>query len=118
MKYQCYFCTKVFPASDAIDGYKDGFKTGFLCPHCNKNIMDDLVSTKTVYANKKTNKFVATVGAIFIPIGYILPQLENVTWWHYTAFVSAFVITFIYGYSKHGNDLFSQTNSTQPGPGK
>lgn len=118
MKYQCYYCTKIFPASDAIDGYKEGYKTGFLCPHCNKNITDDLVSTETVYEDKKTNKFVGFVGAVFIPSSFILPQLDNVTWVHYVIFGSALLLCFIYGYVKYGDDLLSQTCTTQPGPGK
>jgi hypothetical protein len=118
VKYQCCFCTKIFPSNDSIDGYKLGYKVGFLCPFCNKNIKDDLVSTETVYEDKKTNKFVAFVGTVFIPTGFLLPQLDGITWIHYLIFGSAFLISVIYGYAKYGDDLFSQTCTTQPGPGK
>ncbi len=38
MEYLCCYCSKTFDAYDAIDGYEHGYKKGFLCSHCNKNI--------------------------------------------------------------------------------
>ena len=31
----------MFPVADIVDGYKDGYKVGFLCPKCNANIKRD-----------------------------------------------------------------------------
>ena len=118
MKYKCYFCHEIFPAVKAIDGFKDGYKVGFLCPCCGKNIKDDLVSTETVYESKATNKFVALIAAVFGSIGVILPRVDGVELQHYLIFGGFFLIASIYGYAKYGSDLFSQTLSTQPGPGK
>lgn len=40
MKYLCASCQKEFPAEKAIDGFSQGCKEGFLCPHCNSNLID------------------------------------------------------------------------------
>ena len=46
MKYKCASCKELFSASEKIDGYKDGYKIGFLCPLCNANIKDTWSSNK------------------------------------------------------------------------
>lgn len=43
ISYECYFCQKVFPVERRIDGFSRGYKIGFLCPHCGKNIKDNLL---------------------------------------------------------------------------
>mgnify|MGYP002712873043 FL=1 len=39
-KYQCTVCGKTFKTTDAVDGFKQGYKVGFLCPYCKSNIME------------------------------------------------------------------------------
>jgi hypothetical protein len=39
-KYQCTVCGKTFKTTDAVDGFKQGHKVGFLCPFCKSNIME------------------------------------------------------------------------------
>ena len=39
-KYQCTVCGKTFKTTDAVDGFKQGYKVGFLCPYCESNIME------------------------------------------------------------------------------
>jgi len=39
-KYQCNVCGKTFKTDDAVDGFKQGYKVGFLCPYCKSNIME------------------------------------------------------------------------------
>jgi DNA-directed RNA polymerase subunit RPC12/RpoP len=36
--YKCHFCSSIFKSENAVDGFKDGFTEGFLCPDCGKNI--------------------------------------------------------------------------------
>lgn len=38
MNYQCDYFKEEFPTIEAIDGYKEGYKVGFLCPKCGKSI--------------------------------------------------------------------------------
>lgn len=38
MRYLCCACHKQFPSKSAIDGFGEGYKTGFLCPHCRANL--------------------------------------------------------------------------------
>ena len=49
--YQCAACRKAFAVGEEIDGYPEGFPTGFLCPHCRTNLVeaqasDDLISLR------------------------------------------------------------------------
>ena len=46
IRYECYFCHEVFPAQSLIDGFSRGYKEGFLCPHCGKNVKDNVVAAK------------------------------------------------------------------------
>lgn len=39
-RYCCQVCMKLFPVGEAIDGYGSGVKRGFLCPHCNSNLIE------------------------------------------------------------------------------
>jgi glucan phosphoethanolaminetransferase (alkaline phosphatase superfamily) len=39
-KYQCTVCAKTFKTSEAVDGFAQGFKTGFLCPFCKCNLVE------------------------------------------------------------------------------
>lgn len=39
-KYQCNVCGKIFKTADAVDGFKQRYKVGFLCPYCKSNIME------------------------------------------------------------------------------
>lgn len=39
-KYQCAKCLRNFPLQNAVDGYSQGFKRGFLCPLCGANLIE------------------------------------------------------------------------------
>ena len=39
-RYRCQRCNKTFLTSEAIDGFKQGFTQGFLCPHCQCNLIE------------------------------------------------------------------------------
>ncbi|MDX1346045.1 MAG: hypothetical protein R3179_09110, partial [Sedimenticolaceae bacterium] len=45
-KFECYYCHEIFPVEERIDGFKQGYRTGFLCPHCGRNIKDNLLVPK------------------------------------------------------------------------
>lgn len=60
MKYICCYCSKLFNVKEAIDGYDHGFKKGFICPYCNKNIDESRESL--------LKDFVLIVGSLFIAL--------------------------------------------------
>lgn len=37
--YLCDACNRKFLCSRAVDGFKDGYDTGFLCPFCHTNLI-------------------------------------------------------------------------------
>ncbi|HWV14864.1 MAG TPA: hypothetical protein VN030_05475 [Cellvibrio sp.] len=39
-KYRCAVCGKTFKTTEAVDGFKQQYKVGFLCPFCKSNIME------------------------------------------------------------------------------
>ena len=50
-QYRCRACHKDFLPSQAIDGFKQGFSQGFLCPYCRCNLIeagesDDIIHLK------------------------------------------------------------------------
>jgi hypothetical protein len=46
VKFECCYCHAIFPAGERIDGFKKVYRTGFLCPHCGRNIKDNLLVPK------------------------------------------------------------------------
>jgi hypothetical protein len=45
-KFECCYCHQAFPVEERIDGFKQGYRVGFLCPHCGRNIKDNLLVPK------------------------------------------------------------------------
>ncbi len=39
-KYLCVSCNRTFAVGDAVDGFGQGYRKGFLCPFCNANLRD------------------------------------------------------------------------------
>jgi len=45
-KFECWYCHEIFPVEERIDGFKQGYPVGFLCPCCGRNIKDNLLVPK------------------------------------------------------------------------
>ncbi|WP_344798459.1 hypothetical protein [Litoribacillus peritrichatus] len=39
-QYQCAGCGQCFKCTDAVDGFKEGYEEGFLCPKCQANLVE------------------------------------------------------------------------------
>ncbi len=65
IKYECHYCQQVFPAEESIDGYSQGYKVGFLCPRCGKNVQAGLLAKQKVSLEQYLWTFVAFV--LFLP---------------------------------------------------
>jgi hypothetical protein len=42
--YQCAGCAHIFPTGEAVDGFKEGYSQGFLCPRCRVNLEETTTS--------------------------------------------------------------------------
>lgn len=67
IQFECHYCHAVFPAEKRIDGYSQGYKVGFLCPQCGKNIKDNLL-TANQRLNKCQRKWLTRLFWLFIPV--------------------------------------------------
>ena len=67
IRYECYFCHEIFPAESRIDGFSQGYKVGFLCPRCDKNIKDNVVAAKQ-RLDKCQFKWLLVVGLLYLPV--------------------------------------------------
>ncbi len=113
MKYQCCECKGEFPATEAIDGFKQGYKVGFLCPLCGENIQDNPLKTHAVFSNKGDGKYYG-LGFIMAILSYLfLTIIENEYWPHYLAIGLIFLVYIVYGHFRHPLALYSPTMSTQ-----
>jgi len=45
-KFECCYCHEHFPIEERMDGFSQGYPTGFLCPHRGRNIKDNLLIPK------------------------------------------------------------------------
>jgi hypothetical protein len=75
IKYECCYCQQVFPADEAIDGFKRGYKVGFLCPRCGKNIQAGLLASQKLSAEQYLWGFIAFI--LFLPI--LLSRFSEMT---------------------------------------
>ena len=67
IRYECYFCHDVFPAQSRIDGFSQGYKVGFLCPHCGKNIKDNVLAAKQ-RLNGCQLKWLLVMVLLYVPV--------------------------------------------------
>ena len=65
LNYECYYCKNTFLATKAIDGYEKGYKAGFLCPECGKNIQAGLQANRKISPEQYKWTFKAFV--LFLP---------------------------------------------------
>jgi DNA-directed RNA polymerase subunit RPC12/RpoP len=65
IKYKCYYCEKLFPAEEAIDGYDQGHRIGFLCPKCGRNVQAGLLAKQKIDSEQYIWTFIAFV--LFLP---------------------------------------------------
>jgi hypothetical protein len=71
MRYQCCRCHKQFEFSQAVDGYKKGYKVGFLCPHCGVNLIERYLSP-----NDGSISFIQYCIILFGPSIYMRLEIE------------------------------------------
>lgn len=65
LKYQCCYCSDKFLADEAIDGYGKGYKVGFLCPKCGKNVQAGFQAKPKISPEQYKWTFIAFV--LFLP---------------------------------------------------
>ena len=115
MNYECCNCKGIFPVEDAIDGFEQGYKVGFLCPLCGCNLKDNPITAG--YIIKSKWYFAISAGYMFLGL-LIFEFSESLDVIEYFVFVAGLVLLLVYGYFKHP-DLFNQaTTTTEMGPGK
>ena len=117
MKYKCCLCDKKFNAVEAVDGFDQGYKVGFLCPKCGGNIQDKILSSKVIYSNKKSSRFFNTLAAIAIG-SLVLGQIYAASSSFRVVSFGLLVLALIYAHFKFPHDLYNKVLSTQAGPGK
>lgn len=75
--YLCASCGQSFPTGDAVDGFAQGYRKGFLCPLCNANLeetgeSDDILHLRFGLSYLVTMVLVIWLGqleSIQLPIG-------------------------------------------------
>lgn len=114
MEYLCYYCESVFPADTAIDGYKEGYKVGFLCPCCGENIQDHPLReewhTDSTF-NAYYSVFIGYILLVWFVLDFVLVEVE---WLYYGFAGMGLIILVIYGLVKHPKEMVSPVLKTQP----
>lgn len=114
MNYQCCYCKEEFPATEIIDGYKEGYKIGFLCPKCGKNIQDTPMNEEWVFSSNASKSFFAIFIGYFFLAWIFLEFSEPNTWVHYSVALGGLVPFLVYGHIKYPKDMYSPTIGTKP----
>ena len=66
IKYECHYCKATFPASESIDAYDKGYKIGFLCPCCGKNIQAGMLANQKL--TTEHYKWIVITIFLYIPV--------------------------------------------------
>lgn len=120
MKYRCYFCENLFPAIDAIDGYREGYRIGFLCPKCRGNLVE---SPETVYPEgakyrvNATHILIAMIGFHY-SLSFAGVLRHQMKWFSFTIVVLVGLAMLIYGMKKYPKNFALFIMPTKPGPGR
>ncbi len=77
LKYECCYCKTLFRAKDAIDGFDQGYRIGFLCPNCGKNIQTGLQARQKVSKEQTIWTFVAFI--FFLPTVFTINSEKAVS---------------------------------------
>lgn len=72
VEYECCYCHEVFPADRRIDGFAQGFRVGFLCPCCGRNIRDSPIAVVRMGAcqSRWLNRLFWLSVPAFVAMGY------------------------------------------------
>jgi hypothetical protein len=116
MKYECCACLGRFSAKDAIDGYAQGYRAGFLCPLCGTNLQDNFVDTHWIVREGKG--FVVALGILGAVGTLAVRMLDRIPWPYYAAYALVFGAVVLYGYRKYPGLFWNPVISTRLGPGK
>lgn len=65
-KYRCAACRRTFATRDAVDGFDQGYRKGFLCPFCNANLKEAGESDEILNLRYGLVYFLAMTALIFI----------------------------------------------------
>ncbi len=80
MKYRCCNCNSEFRAKEAVDGYQDGYKVGFLCPNCRANITSDGKSDIMTWETRKGRRlFTAALALLVLGQAFWRREFEAIT---------------------------------------
>ena len=122
MQYRCCVCHHDFPATEAVDGFREGFAEGFLCPACGVQLNAPLRSSRPV-PGKAESLRVAIVLAVVVPLfvaklklAVDLPSGELRLWKPLALLALALVVWLAFA---HPSALFRPTlETTLLGPGR
>jgi hypothetical protein len=115
MKYECCICKVDFPCESAIDGYSQGYRVGFLCPHCGANLQDNLFDTHRM-VRKGQGMYVALLLAMLFT--NILFKALRPEWLGTVLIFSPVLVLAGYAFWKYPSLREEAVMSTIPGPGK
>ncbi len=101
MKYCCCNCNFTFPCKDAVDGYKQGFSKGFLCPYCKTNLTELFLSggkKRLNYESKAHEKWMTTSRLVGIVIFIIMFVISDDSWITFFLTLSVILTYLLCGY--------------------
>ena len=116
MKYRCCNCNFSFAVSEAIDGYIEGFKIGFLCPHCRANINELFFEGKKrrLHFESKKHKQWCSLLSIFGVLTFLIAfSLSGGSWLTFVATVFVILAYIWFGYWKWGFTPYPNIIGTQ-----
>lgn len=101
MKYECCSCKSIFPAEAAVDGFREGYRVGFLCPHCGANLVEGVREVRQGRSFFVAVNFYVALGAFAIMLGALSDRLA---FGYVLAFIATCVFAYVYGYKKYPSE--------------
>lgn len=110
-QYQCCKCEECFPVETAVDGFAQGYRSGFLCPLCGAHLASDLIVSERVISGHRGVHAALTVAML---LSLALFYLLSPGWIASIVIVVAMLALLFFAYRKYPS-LKEIVWTTQPG---
>lgn len=122
MKYHCCVCKEIFRPEEAVDGYAEGYREGFLCPRCGANIKEDPLESHELGSLARSWPFLVAIcaglGALIVSDWRSFTPVFGIPFGWSTLFFVLMIVLVVIVYRSNPEAFHDPICSTYPAKGR